>query len=353
MRGLHMVGVGHAYGNTRVLHDISLTVPAGELVCLLGPSGCGKTTLLRIAAGLERLQTGSVTIDEEVVAAARVQLPPEERKIGFMFQDYALFPHLTVFENVAFGLFRLDRRAAKARALEVLEQVGMTHHAEKHPHLLSGGQQQRVALARALAPKPRLVLLDEPFAGLDTTMRARVREQTLSVLKQTSAATLMVTHDPREAMFMADRIKVMGENGQILQSGRPEDIYYKPVEEYVARLFGPMNMIEGRAKDGSLASSFGPLAVGNSGDGQTVRVLIRSEGLILSDGGGQGGGTQVEVLSAHLLGDSSLVRFRVREGINGGAEFQARIPGAFDLTGRGQTWAHVDPAQVFPYPQEH
>jgi iron(III) transport system ATP-binding protein len=183
-------------------------------------------------------------------------------------------------------------------------------------------------------------------------MRARVREQTLSVLKQTSVATLMVTHDPREAMFMADRIKVMGENGKILQSGRPEDIYHNPVEEYVARLFGPMNMIEGRAKDGSLASSFGPLAVGNAGDGQTVRVLIRSEGLILSDGGGQPGGTPVEVLSAHLLGDSSLVRFRVREGINGGAEFQARIPGAFDLTGRGQTWAHVDPAQVFPYPQE-
>ncbi|MBT4486947.1 MAG: ABC transporter ATP-binding protein, partial [Rhodospirillaceae bacterium] len=159
MQGLHMVGVRHAYGRTQVLNDISLTVPAGELVCLLGPSGCGKTTLLRIAAGMERLQGGSVTIDEQVVAAPNVQVPPEERQIGFMFQDYALFPHLSVFDNVAFGLFRLDQGAARTRAMEVLEQVGMTPHADKHPHLLSGGQQQRVALARSLAPKPRLVLL--------------------------------------------------------------------------------------------------------------------------------------------------------------------------------------------------
>jgi iron(III) transport system ATP-binding protein len=346
-----MVGVRHAYGKTKVLNDISLTVPAGELVCLLGPSGCGKTTLLRIAAGLERLQAGSVTIDEQVVADTKVQLPPEDRQIGFMFQDYALFPHLTVFENVTFGLFRQDPATAKARAGEVLEQVGMTQHSDKHPHLLSGGQQQRVALARALAPKPRLVLLDEPFAGLDTNMRARVRQETLTVLKQTNVATLMVTHDHREAMFMADRIKVMGENGQILQSGRPEDIYYRPAEEYVARLFGPMNMIEGKVLAGSLATSFGALEVGAVSDGLGVRVLIRREGLILSTTNSQPGDTPVEVRSTHLLGDSSLVRFVVREGINAGEEFQARIPGAYDLAQGGPTWVRVDPAHVFPYPQ--
>ncbi|MBT4488558.1 MAG: ABC transporter ATP-binding protein, partial [Rhodospirillaceae bacterium] len=207
-------------------------------------------------------------------------------------------------------------------------------------------------LARALAPKPRLVLLDEPFAGLDTNMRARVRQQTLSVLKQTNVATLMVTHDPREAMFMADRIKVMGENGQILQSGRPEDIYYNPVEEYVARLFGPMNMIKGTVRNGALETSFGVLSVNGQDDGAAVRLLIRPEGINLSSNGDQPGDTPVEVISAHLLGDSSIVRIRIRDGINSGAEFQARIPGAFDLMGGGRTWARVDPAHVFPYPQE-
>ncbi|MDP7545703.1 MAG: ABC transporter ATP-binding protein [Alphaproteobacteria bacterium] len=356
MQGLHIVGVSHAYGSTPVLDNISLTVPAGELVCLLGPSGCGKTTLLRIAAGMERLQAGSVTIDETVVAEAKSQLPPEERRIGYMFQDYALFPHLSVLDNVTFGLFRRNKAAARERAMEMLGQVGMTGHADKHPHMLSGGQQQRVALARALAPKPRLVLLDEPFSGLDTEMRVRIREQTLSVLKQTNVATLMVTHDPEEAMFMADRIKVMGENGRVLQAGRPADIYYKPANEYVARLFGPMNMINGIVDQGELKSSFGVMAVKGAADGHAVRVLIRPEGLILSNGsgteGGTEGGTPVDILSAHLLGDSSMVRFQVREGVNSGEEFQVRVPGAFDLTEKGQIWARVDLRHVFQYPQE-
>jgi iron(III) transport system ATP-binding protein len=354
-----MVGIHHAYGATKVLNNISLTVPAGELVCLLGPSGCGKTTLLRIAAGLEQLQAGSVTIDEMVVADGAVQMPPEERRIGFMFQDYALFPHLSVLDNVIFGLFRRDRNAARARALEMLEQVRMVHHAEKHPHTLSGGQQQRVALARALAPEPRLVLLDEPFSDLDTNMRARIRHETLSILKQNNVATLMVTHDPREAMFMADRLKVLGEDGRILQSGRPADIYYKPADEYVARLFGPMNMISGVVERGGLNSSFGIMALEDTTarDGDAVRVLIRPEGMILSnEGDGEGGNggdsaAPVDILSAHLLGDSSVVRFRVARGINSGAEFHVRMAGAFDLSGKGQIWARVDPRHVFQYPQ--
>jgi len=347
-----MVGIHHAYGLTSVLDNISLTVPAGELVCLLGPSGCGKTTLLRIAAGLERLQSGTVTIDEEVVASAEVQIDPERRQIGFMFQDFALFPHLTVMENVTFGLFQQSQGAARSRAGEMLEQVGMTQHADKHPHHLSGGQQQRVALARALAPKPRLVLLDEPFAGLDTNMRARVRQQTLTVLKQTNVATLMVTHDHREAMFMADRIKVMGENGQILQSGRPEEIYYHPAEEYVARLFGPMNTIEGKAYDGKIETSFGNLNAGETGSGANVRLLFRPEGLILSHGeNADSDSTPVEVVSAHLLGDTSIVRIKVDQGPNAGSEFQARIPGAFDFLDVGQIRARVDPDRVFPYPK--
>ena len=197
MQGLHLVGICHSYSSTQVLDAISLTVPAGELVCLLGPSGCGKTTLLRIAAGMERLQAGSVTIDERIVAEPTLQLPPEDRRVGYMFQDYALFPHLSVLDNVTFGLFRQDRAAAVKRAMDMLDQVHMTQHADKHPHMLSGGQQQRVALARVLAPEPRVVLLDEPFSGLDSNMRARIREETLSVLKHTNVATAICRRTTR------------------------------------------------------------------------------------------------------------------------------------------------------------
>ncbi|MBT5111435.1 MAG: ABC transporter ATP-binding protein [Rhodospirillaceae bacterium] len=350
MQGLHLVGIRHSYSTTQVLDAISLTVPAGELVCLLGPSGCGKTTLLRIAAGMERLQAGSVTIDERIVAEPDLQLPPEERRIGYMFQDYALFPHLTVLDNVTFGLFRQDRTSAVKRAMEMLDQVHMTQHADKHPHTLSGGQQQRVALARVLAPEPSVVLLDEPFSGLDSNMRARIREQTLAVLKHTNVATLMVTHDTEEAMFMADRIKVMGENGRILQAGSPEDIYYRPVDEYVARLFGPINAIDGVVSGGVLDSSFGAIAMENVEDGALVKVLIRPEGLVLSNGDGVG--VLIDIVSTHLLGDNSLVRFQCCEGVHKGVEFEARIVGAFDPTEKRQSRVRVDPRHVFRYPRK-
>ena len=352
MQGLHIHGIHHSFGSTAVLDNVSLTVPAGELVCLLGPSGCGKTTLLRIAAGLEKLQAGSIAIDEEVVAEPGFELPPEERKIGFMFQDHALFPHLTICENVGFGLFRLSRRAAHDRAMEMLSQVGLARYADEFPHILSGGQQQRVALARALAPAPRLVLLDEPFSGLDTNMRARLRDETLNMLKQTNVATLMVTHDPREAMYMSDRIKVLGANGQVLQSGRPVDIYYKPVDEYVARLFGPVNLIKGPVHRGGLESSFGVFEAEDLADGVNMRVLIRLEGLLLHNGNAHEGDTPVDVLAAHLLGDSSIVHIRVREGPNSGAEYRARVPGSFDPADSGQVWARVDRRCAFQYSEK-
>ncbi len=351
MEGLHLHGVHHAFDGTRVLDNVSLTVPAGELVCLLGPSGSGKTTLLRLAAGLEMLQEGQITIADEVVAEPGRQSAPEHRRVGYMFQDYALFPHLTILENVAFGLFRRPRPEARERALEMLGQVGMRDQADKHPHMLSGGQQQRVALARVLAPQPRLVLLDEPFSGLDINMRARIREETLNVLRQSGVATLMVTHDPEEAMFMADRIKVMGSQGRVLQAGRPADIYYKPVDEYVARLFGHMNKFEGVVENGGIASSFGQIASDGFEEGTAVRVLIRPEGLMLSNAEGGTEGTPVEIVSSHLLGNSSLVHCRFSAGENRGSDFQVRVAGTFDAAEMGQIRAHVDQRHVFLYGQ--
>ena len=178
MKGLHVLGVSHAFGSQNVLHDVGLMVPAGQLVCLLGPSGCGKTTFLRLAAGLEKLQSGKILINGKIVADPEHSVPPQNRKIGLMFQDFALFPHLSAKENVRFGLQDLPIEERDHRVGHMLNEVGMSQHAEKYPHMLSGGQQQRVALARALAPEPELLLLDEPFSGLDMDMRLRIREQT-------------------------------------------------------------------------------------------------------------------------------------------------------------------------------
>ncbi|MEE8213498.1 MAG: ABC transporter ATP-binding protein, partial [Alphaproteobacteria bacterium] len=288
MKGLHIVGVSHSYGDNQVLDNASLMIPAGELVCLLGPSGSGKTTLMRLAAGLERLQQGKIVIDDEIVAAPDLHVPPDHRGIGLMFQDYALFPHLSIIDNVTFGLLDRPKDQARRRAMDMLDQVGMTTHAQSHPHMLSGGQQQRVALARALAPEPKLLLLDEPFSGLDTNMRGKIREETLAVLKASGGATVMVTHDPEEAMFMADRIKVLGNYGRILQTGRPHEIYYHPEHEFVANLFGLMNRFEGVIAGGWVEIPLGKIRANGLGEGRPVEVLVRPEGVTL-DMEGKGG----------------------------------------------------------------
>ncbi len=346
MKGLHIFGLSHRYGDNQVLDNVGLIVPAGEVVCLLGPSGCGKSTLLRLSAGLERVQAGTIAIDDVTVADAETHVPPERRHVGLMFQDYALFPHLSVIDNVTFGLFAMAADAAKKRALDILDQVGMTAQADKYPHMLSGGQQQRVALARALAPEPKLLLLDEPFSGLDTNLRQMIREQSLGVLKQSGVATLMVTHDPEEAMFMADRIKIIGANGRILQAGRPHEIYYHPNHQFVAGLFGMMNRFEGTVRNGQVETPLGAVATALD-NGARVQVLIRPEGVILeSDGADRG--ARVEVTSSHLLGHDNIVRV----GIPGSShkELYVRIHRTFEVELKKSLTARIDPEYAFVFP---
>ena len=369
MKGLHVHGVSHAYDGHRVLDNASLTIPAGELVCLLGPSGSGKSTLLRIAAGLERLQHGRVTIDEQVVAEPGTHVPPEDRGVGLMFQDYALFPHLTIIDNVTFGLSHQPRDQAQKRAMEMLEQVDMEGHAGKHPHMLSGGQQQRVALARALAPEPRLVLLDEPFSGLDTSMRAKIREDTLSVLKQSGIATLMVTHDPEEAMFMADRILVMSE-GRVVQDGTPVETYFHPEDPFVAGFFGQINRLAGVVTGGHVKTPLGAFDASNIAEGQAVEVLIRPEGLRLAEAGveptsnpgdapykpappaqiGSGQNHQgFKVVSARPLGGASLVVFVLLQPNGKSQLIEARVPGVFLPTPGSQITVSVNANEAYVF----
>ena len=232
MKMLQFDDIHHDYNGTSSVCDVSFQVEAGEVVSLLGPSGCGKTTLLRLAAGLEQPKNGTIRLYDKVISSVDYLQPPEQRGIGFMFQDYALFPHLTVIQNVVFGLPQKANDARKS-GLEVLEEVGIKSLCEMYPHELSGGQQQRVALARALAPRPAVILLDEPYAGLDSRLRERIRDQMLHVLKGSNAAALMVTHDAEEAMFMSDRIVVL-RDGHVVQAGRPVNLYCQPSSAFVA-----------------------------------------------------------------------------------------------------------------------
>ena len=319
-------------------------IPAGELVCLLGPSGCGKTTLLRLAAGLEEVQQGTITIDDITVAGPKLHVNPERRHVGFMFQDYALFPHLSILDNITYGLSGMAAEEVRLRALDLLDQVDMSSYKDTYPHILSGGQQQRIALARALAPKPKLLLLDEPFSGLDANLRQTIREETLTVLKRSGVATLMVTHDPEEAMFMADRIKIIGSNGCILQAGRPHDIYYHPSHEFVAKMFGKMNRFEGLVENGLVQTPLGPVKT-KLENGLAVQVLVRPEGVILQNGNSSL--PRVEVTSSHLLGHDSIVRARLDNGKGG--EVYVRVHHTFEVEFKENLSAKIDPEYAFVY----
>jgi iron(III) transport system ATP-binding protein len=344
--------VSHAYGAVQAVGDVSLALAPGELMCLLGPSGCGKTTVLRVTAGLETLQQGRVLIDGRVVADGRVQAPPETRNVGLMFQDYALFPHLSASQNVEFGLRRLASAERRSRAAAALKQVGMSGQAEAFPHTLSGGQQQRVALARALAPQPRIMLLDEPFSGLDVRLRNQVRDDALHVLKSSGAATLMVTHDPEEAMFMADRIAVM-HDGRILQAGPPADLYYAPADAFVAGFFGEINRLRARVANGRVATVLGEFEAGGFAEGVTVEVLIRPEGLKLhpaaSGGPAADGGGRARVMAARLLGRTSLVHLSVDGADGQDLHLHARVPGRFLPEENAIMSVQLDRSQTFVF----
>ncbi|MBI3454072.1 MAG: ABC transporter ATP-binding protein [Rhodospirillales bacterium] len=353
LAGLRVAGIGHSFGAKRAVDDVTLAVAPGELVCLVGPSGCGKTTLLRVVAGLEAIQQGSIVIDGCAVAEPGYGIPPEARGVGMVFQDYALFPHLDVAGNIAFGLAHLPAATRAVRVREALGQVGMVDYAKAWPHQLSGGQQQRVALARALAPKPRVMLLDEPFSGLDTRLREQIRDDTLHVLKKSGAATLMVTHDPEEAMFMADRIVVMRDGG-VEQAGRPAEIYSHPANAFVATFFGQVNEIRGRVQGGTVTTPFGPVPAVDFADGAAVDVLIRPEGLKLNTAD-DGPGCPAKVLAARLLGRSSWIHLSLGRANGERAEdptpdhFHARVPGRY-LPREGEVLAvALDSAQVFVF----
>ncbi len=310
---LTLENVSRRFGHVRALEDVDLDVKPGEIVSLLGHSGCGKTTLLRIAAGVDAPTTGRVLIDGREVASARVFVPPEKRATGLMFQDYALFPHMTVLKNVMFGLTALDRKAREAEALAALTRVGLAHLAQSYPHELSGGEQQRVALARAVVPRPGILLMDEPFSGLDSRLRDSVRADTLSVLRETGATAVIVTHDPEEAMRMSDRIVLM-RRGRVVQHGGAEDLYDRPGSLFAARFFSALNEVSGAVSGGRAVTPIAEFRCRGQKEGAAVIVAIRPQGVLLvaaDRGSGQGLGTPGRIVSRHFLGETELFHVAV------------------------------------------
>jgi len=352
---LTVQGLTRRFDGRGVLEDVSLSIAPGSVTCLLGPSGCGKSTTLRLIAGVDRQDSGRIVVDDLVVSDDTVHLPPESRSVGLMFQDFALFPHLCVAENVGFGLHGGSKAERTARVTELLDRVGLHGYERKYPHQISGGEQQRVALARAVAPRPRVMLMDEPFSGLDNRLRDGIRDQTLQILKDEGTAVLLVTHEPDEAMRMADQIALM-RNGRIVQQGAPYNIYNAPADKAAAAFFSEINVVRGKVQGALTDTPFGQFLAPGVPDGSDVEIIIRPQHIRIDfDRAGKGprptpiDGTPARgvVERARFMGRESLVEFRMD---GDGSILRATVPAVFLPRPGLALWLSIrrDRCYVFP-----
>ena len=308
---LEVRNLRQAYGNHQVVVDLTFSLARGAIGCLLGPSGGGKTTVLRCIAGFEAVLDGEIRLAGRLVSRAGVMLPPEERHIGMVFQDYALFPHLSVAANIAFGLHATPQAQRAARVRELADVVGLGSVLDKYPHEISGGQQQRVALARALAPRPELLLLDEPFSNLDIDLRERLSLEVRDIIKASGATAVLVTHDQQEAFAMADEIGILHE-GRVQQWDSPYNLYHRPANRFVADFVGQGVFLPARAiRPGQVEIELGILRGGElPGNGETLEVLLRPDDIVHDDAAP----TRAEVLHKAFRGAEILYTLRLESG---------------------------------------
>ncbi len=334
---LEIRNLRRAYGGRQVVDDVSLQILPGQVTCLLGPSGCGKSTTLRMIAGVEMQDSGTIHVDGKLICDTMFRVPPERREIGLMFQDFALFPHLSVADNVGFGLKKGTREEKRARIEELLERVDLLRYIDGYPHQLSGGEQQRVALARALAPQPRIMLMDEPFS------------------KEEDTAVLLVTHEPDEAMRMADEIALM-RDGKIVQQGAPYNVYTRPVDRASVAFFSDANVLEATVTGALADTVFGQFLAPGVADGTPVNIVFRPQHLRIDfDRAGKGprptatDGTPARAVveRARFMGNESLVEFVLEED---GSRLKATVPNVFLPQPGAVMWLTVRRDRCFVFP---
>ena len=353
---LTLEGIGLRVGDATILDGIDLSLPAGSLTCLLGPSGSGKSSILRVAAGLERPTTGRVLRDGVELSSAGGIVPPERRGIGLVFQDYALFANMTLLENVAYGVRRMEAGARRAHAMHMLGRVGLAERANDRPHQLSGGEQQRIALARALAPKPGVLLLDEPFSGLDTRLREEVRERTLAILRETRATAVFVTHDPVEALRIADRVALL-DRGRIVQQGEAKAVFNRPNSLFTASFFSELNRFDAVIRSGRALTPLGPVPTNGGREGQAAVACVRISAVSLRAPGASApaGAVEARVVATRFLGEEELLELRIGGEVEAdGAIVHAKVPtGSLPFHVRSgqvpvRVFASLDGAFAFP-----
>ena len=332
------------YGQTRALDGVSLDIEPGSVTCLLGPSGCGKTTLLRIASGIERPTEGRVSLNGRTLAGPGAFVPPEDRRVGLMFQDFALFPHLTIAQNVAFGLRSLPGDEARRRAIAMLERVDLSRYADEYPHILSGGQQQRVALARAIAPKPSVLLMDEPFSGLDIQLRETMQQETMALLREANMTAMVVTHHPEEALRLADQIGVMRQ-GRLVQAGTAEELYHTPCELFVARLFSEINEVAVTVSNGAIDTPIGRIPVAQAREGAAMVLGVRERAIEVTKSDAPG--LRGRVVGVKFLGDAALVDIAA-EGFARPLRARTHVSEKFEEG--AQVVLSIDPARTLIFP---
>ena len=341
--------LSHSFEEKEALTNLNFSIENNSIVSVLGPSGCGKTTLIRLIAGLEKIQTGEIFLEKSLVANINLNVPPEKRPISYVFQDFALFPHMTVLENVSFAA------CSKSNKKQLIDQVihltKVENFLEKYPHSLSGGEQQRVALARSIAVQPKLLLLDEPFSDLDINLKREIIDDTLHLINSLESSAIVVTHNAEEAMFLSDAILVM-EKGKLIQIGTPHDIYFKPSNLYVASLFGETNVFQSKVEDNTCLTPLGRIKTSNLSNNQDVDVVVRPEAIklnlekspLLNPNSGV-------VVDSKFLGNSAIIHMTVNDEKNNKHHIHSKVMGNFLPPPASSVSVTLDDDHVFIFPR--
>ena len=344
MSAVEITNLSHTIGNKEILRNINFTLSKDSISCILGPSGSGKTSLLKLIAGLERVQNGSIKINSKEVSSKSKHLPTEKRNIGFLFQDYALFPHLTVKQNLEYPV---NYKTSPHTIEDIIKLIKLPNSLNKYPHELSGGEQQRVALARSIISNPDILLLDEPFSSLDLNLREDVRDDTLHLLQKSNVSVIIVTHDPFEAMFISNQINIMDTTGKIVQSGSPSELYNNPTNSYVAEFFGETNRFEGVVKNGQIITPVGKISAPKELENKNVKIHIRPRGIRLNKQPTPVNGIKGTVMASKLMGSFSFIHLSVLDKDNEIVHIHSHMPADFNPKQSSAVEIEIDEKQTF------